>query len=166
MKTFESYQQDDAHIDWDDKHLQVLGEIETEITSEVDGFLQDWPKLPGSMTRESLIALNHDWKNFIEKRRHDWEGRVEPFLKNSRYWRAIREGRNPLRAVGSVTHTLDIFFKSYIKMPSGLSYEEIVRRYLEEKPAMAVDVYVPEYFSPESKRNIESIATVGNMGLF
>ena len=165
MKTFESYQPEPP-IDWEDKHLEVLKEIETVITSEVEGFLQGWGKNPMNNPLYPITSLREAWMAFVIKSRVGWEEKLEPFLKNSVYWREIRGGNNPLRIVGEVTHTMDLLGKSYLDVKGRPSYEVILNKYVNEKPTMAGDVYVPGYFSPESKRGIESIATVGNMGLF
>ena len=159
MKTFEAYTPEE------DSHIQDLKDLASGIAKEVEDFLQGWEKNPLNKSMYPITSMREAWANFVEKSRGGWEERLKPLLKTAIYWEEIKGGNNPFKVVGEVTHTMDLLGKSYLDVRGRQSYEGAINALLDQKPAMAADVYVPAFFSPETKRNIESISIVTNMGL-
>ena len=157
MKTFEAYTPEE------DSHIQDLKDLASGITVEVEDFLQGWEKNPLNKSMYPITSMRNAWSNFVEKSRGGWEERLKPLLKTAVYWEEIKGGNNPFKVVGEVTHTMDLLGKSYLDVRGRQSYEGAINALMDQKPAMAADVYVPGYFSPETKRNIESISIVSNL---
>jgi len=173
IQLFEAYNPDPIHKLYIDKVLSEFSVIHKKVTTEVDDFLQGWENNPANKVPENpnspevLDALIETWEGFASKNRLAWESMVNPYQESPIYWREVREGRNPLRTVSEVANTMLILRKSFnnFKIDGGLSYEAILQKYIDKNPGSAGKVYIPNYFSKETKDEMFQIFLVHSMGM-
>ena len=170
LKTFESYSTSTPSTPDDhSNYLEVLGEIEKEVTADVEDFLQGWEKNPQNISGtgffEPIECLKGAWERFVKTNSTKWHGRMETYSKIPVYFKAIMGDHNPFKTVGEVAHTINLFGKSYMDVKGKMSYEAMLQKYLEENPKEAGDVYIPKY-AGRSMDSINAMRDIANMGLF
>jgi hypothetical protein len=161
MKTFESYHQSPTGSD-EANHLEILAGIEREVKEEIDAFLLGCEELPDINHMYPITSIRGEWNRFVNSKRKSWADKIEAHPKIPV---AFKVENNPLKAVGEVKLTMDLLGKAYLDIKGRQSYEKIVKRFIDENPSQAAHVYVPHYFSPETKAEIDQMRLLSNMGM-